>query len=105
MMNPKIKQKWIKALRSRKYKQGRGRLRMGDKYCCLGVLMAIQNADDSLYDGRPIPSKWFLGGLSIKAAYTLIAANDGKVNILTNAEMKKHSFREIANYLERERRI
>lgn len=41
MMNPKIKEKWVKALRSGRYKQGRGRLKRGDKYCCLGVLCKI----------------------------------------------------------------
>ena len=44
--------KWIKALRSGIYQQGRGRLRLhlrgeGFRYCCLGVLC-------DLYD----PSKW-----------------------------------------------
>jgi len=37
-MNPKIKQKWIKALRSGKYKQGIYELQNEDKFCCLGVL-------------------------------------------------------------------
>lgn len=44
-MKTSIKQKWISALRSGKYRQGRGALRRGDKYCCLGVLceLAIQD--------------------------------------------------------------
>ena len=38
-MNQEIKQKWIDALLSGKYKQGRGLLRQNDdEYCCLGVL-------------------------------------------------------------------
>ncbi len=37
-MKPEIKQKWVAALRSGKYKQGRGCLRRHDSYCCLGVL-------------------------------------------------------------------
>ena len=37
-MNQEIKQKWVDALRSGKYEQGRGFLRVGDKFCCLGVL-------------------------------------------------------------------
>ncbi|HWG97181.1 MAG TPA: hypothetical protein VN647_08875 [Nitrospira sp.] len=28
---------WVRALRSGKYQQGKGRLRKGDSYCCLGV--------------------------------------------------------------------
>jgi hypothetical protein len=40
-MNKEYKQKWIDALRSGKYKQGKGCLRSGDNYCCLGVLCDI----------------------------------------------------------------
>lgn len=36
---PEVKQAWVKALRSGKYRQGRGQLRgPADYYCCLGVL-------------------------------------------------------------------
>lgn len=42
MMNPEIKAKWLEALRSGEYKQGKGALVevKGDErfYCCLGVL-------------------------------------------------------------------
>lgn len=37
-MNPEVKAKWVAALKSRKYQQGQTFLRMGDQYCCLGVL-------------------------------------------------------------------
>lgn len=37
-MNQEIKQKWVEALESGKYKQGKGRLKSDDAYCCLGVL-------------------------------------------------------------------
>jgi hypothetical protein len=38
-MNKRVKTKWLKALRSGKYKQGRGQLRTpDDRFCCLGVL-------------------------------------------------------------------
>lgn len=40
-MNPSVKQKWLADLRSGKRKQGRLRLRDGDKFCCLGVLCDI----------------------------------------------------------------
>ena len=38
MRNEKVMKKWIEALRSGEYRQGRRRLRQGDRYCCLGVL-------------------------------------------------------------------
>lgn len=42
-MNPKWKGKWIEALRSDKYKQGRRKLynSLDDTYCCLGVLPRV----------------------------------------------------------------
>jgi hypothetical protein len=41
-MNPEIKQRWIEALLSKKYKQGRFYLRREDNYCCLGVLCDLK---------------------------------------------------------------
>ena len=37
-MNKEIKDIWCKALLSGDFKQGTGGLKIGDKYCCLGVL-------------------------------------------------------------------
>lgn len=38
-LNPQIKKLWIKALKSRKYKQGKGALcNINNEFCCLGVL-------------------------------------------------------------------
>jgi hypothetical protein len=33
--------KWIKALRSGEFHQAKNRLRVGDNYCCLGVLTVL----------------------------------------------------------------
>jgi hypothetical protein len=54
-MNPIIKEKWVKALRSGEYKQGKGILRAGEaSFCCLGVLC-------DLY-GRDTGEEWKGGG-------------------------------------------
>ena len=37
-MNPQVKEKWLNALRSGEYQQGKLNLRVGDSFCCLGVL-------------------------------------------------------------------
>jgi hypothetical protein len=50
-MNPEIKDRWLRALRSGEYRQGRGRLKGTStfdgsaRYCCLGVLceLAVQD--------------------------------------------------------------
>lgn len=56
MMNSRIKKLWLRALRSRKYKQGKGQLKLGRKdprHCCLGVLCEIAKAEGVIrtYDG------------------------------------------------------
>lgn len=37
-MVKKVKKLWLEALKSEKYKQGRGALKKKDRFCCLGVL-------------------------------------------------------------------
>ncbi len=45
-MNKEIKQKWVEALRSGEYKQGKGTLRTNNNlFCCLGVLCDILSPD------------------------------------------------------------
>lgn len=47
-MNAEIKQKWVEALRSGKYQQGRNRLKSGESYCCLGVLCDVLTKDGAI---------------------------------------------------------
>lgn len=43
-MNQEIKEKWVDALRSGNYKQGKSKLRNADNtFCCLGVLCDVVN--------------------------------------------------------------
>lgn len=49
-MNKNIAKKWVKALRSGKYKQGEGYLKITDNkgnssHCCLGVLCELYNEE------------------------------------------------------------
>jgi len=61
MMEQKIKEKWIAALRSGNYEQGQGALRRadvtGDKYCCLGVLCEIVLDEGIEYDNSEYPDE------------------------------------------------
>jgi hypothetical protein len=54
-MDKEIKQKWVEALRSGKYKQGEGALKRGNKYCCLGVLCSITSSKN-WRDHESLPS-------------------------------------------------
>lgn len=48
-MKPEIKKRWLEALRSGKYVQGRKKLRsVNDKYCCLGVLADLYLTESDL---------------------------------------------------------
>ena len=48
-MNPIIKEKWLTALRSGKFKQGKEELRtLENKFCCLGVLCDIYRKETKL---------------------------------------------------------
>jgi len=44
-MKERIKNKWVKALRSGEYKQCKGQLKRNGKFCCLGVLSEISKLD------------------------------------------------------------
>lgn len=44
-MKQAVKDKWVKALRSGKYRQGRGSLQVNDAFCCLGVLCDLAVKD------------------------------------------------------------
>jgi hypothetical protein len=53
-MDTKVKAEWVAALRSGGYKQGEGFLRMGDSYCCLGVLCDIAGSGEWISE----PAEW-----------------------------------------------
>lgn len=45
-------QKWIEALESGKYEQGKKQLRSGDSFCCLGVLTDLYIRENGLDWGK-----------------------------------------------------
>jgi hypothetical protein len=47
-MNPQIKQKWLSALRSGEYQQGRCYLRTNSGFCCLGVLCDLYGKEHNV---------------------------------------------------------
>lgn len=93
-MNKRLKEKWVKALRSGKIKQLRRDWSNGTSYCCLGLLLAIKDGVvGSQVRGDRFRCTALLGNDNA-AVQTLIDMNDG-------AEGRKaHSFKEIATYVE-----
>lgn len=113
-MKKAIKARWIKALRSGRYRQGEGGLRIDDgkpEYCCLGVLAQIQGARWDA-DGCPHLGKQLVGhaagpsffltpkiaaGVRYPTQKRLAEMNDGTGRFASRAV----SFDDIADYIER----
>ena len=86
------KEKWVKALRSGKYRQCTGRLERNKKYCCLGVLRNLINPDSRLEQkGEHVLHTRHLNyvGLHHDTQESLAQRNDDG-----------WSFRKIADYIE-----
>jgi len=92
-MDPELKRKWIKALRSGKYKQGRGQLwrKSDNSYCCLGVLEAIQ--------GNMTPTGTIHGTLSAIARESAQGYYIRNLLAYMN-DQPESSFKAIADYIE-----
>lgn len=102
-----IKQKWVAALRSGEYVQGRAKLRSGDdQFCCLGVL-----CDVLVQDGE-LPEPVYASGCN-DFEYNYSATNlpestredlgispEGQDRLMRMNDHEGASFDIIANYIE-----
>ena len=113
-MIPAIKKRWLKALRSGKYKQAQGKLYDGKDYCCLGVLYDIQyhgdweQIGDFEYDGAPADAfagDWIIdksgGNLSTKFREKC-QIPDASETTLIEMNDEGSDFEEIATWIEAE---
>lgn len=106
-MDPIVKEKWLVALRSGKYKQGQSRLcNEQNEYCCLGVLAEVMQVPKTLSNDVCYNKKSY--------AYFFPSEIDGYTasvpsNILSNSiqhilwdmnDTYKQDFNQIANYIE-----
>lgn len=104
MMDAEIKQKWIEALRSGKYKQTTCWLRRDTKFCCLGVF-----ADVATPTEWSLPSNgtllWEVGGdnaLQYPEYWDRFGVTYSIAEKLSELNDNGKSFSEIADYIERE---
>lgn len=102
-MKKRVLTKWLKALRSGKYKQGRGALcqisKKGTKsFCCLGVLCDLYNKEQKRNKKKGLDIQkldrdgWMVGNLSSNPAFVL-SYNDCD-GTLPNQVVKWAGFRE-----------
>jgi hypothetical protein len=104
-MKKDIKTKWLEALRSGKYQQGRGVLRrLNDTYCCLGVLCDILGPTKwkPKFDGTTETVMGWNGEVTLLSVCELaeIELSSGNMFDLVNLNDAGKSFVEIANYIE-----
>jgi len=107
-MIKKVKELWIKALRSGKFKQGTGRLFDGDGYCCLGVLASVVDPSKKCWDDEDsaflvADDSEFFSVTDAKQQRKSVGqplSND-LIDALVNLnDIEEASFSEIADYIE-----
>jgi hypothetical protein len=114
-MKPEIKQMWVDALRSGKYRQGDSYLRVENSFCCLGVLCDLHaRATGGEWNGGhyfgawlepPLEVvKWSGLGTSVPKTHSglyLADLNDGE-RTGDGKQNKPATFRQIADIIETE---
>lgn len=80
-MNKKVKEKWVKALRSGKYKKAKKVLHTESGYCCLGVLCDIYRKET----GR---GKWVKEKGKGKVYFKFVNGTEEKAKTLPDKVMK-----------------
>ncbi len=114
-MHADVKRAWLVALRSGEYTQGKGQLRRGSEFCCLGVLCDLHaragfgnwagegygTRYDGDQDGLPATVRAWAG---IAERYPVV--NDQDITILNDGDdgfaIKAHSFADMADLIERD---
>lgn len=97
-MNAEFKAKWVEALRSGKYEQGRRRLRANDqKFCCLAVACDIHDPGAWRKEGQ---RGWtFMGQINYAPSSIDIPLATQSVLADMNDE-ERLTFAQIADYIE-----
>lgn len=119
MPDKAIIERWVHALESGEFPQGKGSLRMGEEYCCLGVLCELAARDgvippaelvqpdgDSVYkydDASGFPSQAVCEWVGITAyadvADQLVGTVPGQFKILAGMNDQGAVFTEIAAHI------
>lgn len=114
-MNKTLKEKWVVALRSGEYEQGKGYLRVGGTYCCLGVLCEIGVKEGVIQRGGGERSRYYYDAENFSSSMSLTTTmrewagltkeedpEVDSVNQLIRMNDNGDSFTEIADWIERE---
>lgn len=102
-MKPEYKKRWVEALRSGEYKQGKGALERGGNFCCLGVLCHTMREELNIPREVGGDGYYIYGGSSAsltrewRETFDLQTQEVGELIIMNDAG---HPFTEIADYIE-----
>lgn len=100
-----MKQKWIEALRSGKYKQAYGWLKCDEGYCCLGVLCEIhpnvEFIEKNGMTGFSYKGEFMYGLLSHHFVEDIKLGLDDMRALSTMNDLRGKTFDEIADWIEK----
>lgn len=104
-MNREIKQKWISALKSGKYTQGKGYLKItssaGNHYCCLGVLCEVMEIPS--YKPYKLTASSFDENTATLSTSLLSKAgltDENQTDLINMNDEANYSFSQIADFIE-----
>jgi hypothetical protein len=100
-LRPEVKAKWVEALRSKKYKQGRRYLRSStDAFCCLGVLYDILEPDGWVKTNGPYKIKDGYSACLSARVSDMVGLTGDNESCLSVKNDNGISFEEIADAIE-----
>ena len=113
MMNQEIKQRWIKALRSGEYQQGKESLYHCGKFCCLGVLTDLYIKEHGLQWNQDSADLWSFeeeGGVLPRSVQKWSGIDFPNPTILSDRATDHNdnydlSFNEIAALIEEDKKL
>lgn len=107
-MNKEIKEKWVQALRSGEYKQGKFALCSSNSYCCLGVLCDLHSKQHNLHwEKKSDYTNIYLGHACslpkdvYKWAEIDFCPSINEIPLMTINDVEGKNFNEIADLIEK----
>lgn len=94
-------QKWLDALRSGKYEQGRGGLRVNNTFCCLGVLCDVSGIGEWMDRGNYHAYLDSAGTLSYTEIRTFGISHREADTLMDMNDYQRKTFPEIADEIEK----